>query len=156
MISTEQNWCILVCINKIISTRYVTCALQRFCFSFLSLCMYAELLSEPWIFTKAKIQGALVGKDRFLQYYLISPGDVFDEAKHKHSVHTIEDELKREGYLHATVIDTVTYDEPSQTVKVSLRLSPGTSFTTGQVFLELSPDDPLLQAHLQKKLAQHL
>ncbi len=123
---------------------------------FIPLFVYTELLSESWIFTKAKIQGALVGKDRFLQYYLISPGDVFDEAKHKHSVHTIEDELKREGYLHATVIDTVTYDEPSQTVKVSLRLSPGTSFTTGQVALELSPDDPLLRAHLQKKLAQHL
>ena len=71
-------------------------------------------------------------------------------------MHTIEEELKREGYLHATVVDTVAYDEPSQTVKVSLRLSPGTSFTTGQVTLELSPDDPHLQAHLQKKLAQHL
>lgn len=123
---------------------------------FFSLCMYADLFSEPWIFTKAKIQGALVGKDRFLQYYLISPGDLFDEAKHKHSLKTIEEELKNEGYLHATVADTVLYDEPSQTVKVTLRLSPGTSFTISQVFLELSPDDPVLQAHLQKKLSEHL
>lgn len=121
-----------------------------------SFFVYADLFSEPWIFTKAKIQGALVGKDRFLQYYLISPGDLFDEAKHKHSVKTIEDELKNEGYLQATVADTVLYDEPSQTVKVILRLSPGKSFTVAQVLLELSPDDPIVQAHLQKKLSEHL
>lgn len=101
---------------------------------FFSLCMYADLFSEPWIFTKAKIQGALVGKDRFLQYYLISPGDLFDEAKHKHSLKTIEEELKNEGYLHATVADTVLYDEPSQTVKVTLRLSPEQALLSARFF----------------------
>ncbi len=93
------------------------------------------LETTQWIFAKVKIQGFLVGKDRFLQYYSLESGNIFDEAKHKHTLAAIEIELHKEGYLDAQVTATKRYDTKNKTVMITLVLNPGVMFKIDSVHI---------------------
>ncbi len=79
-------------------------------------------LKSAWTFFKVKFKGWLVGKDRYEHYYLLEPGEPFDLAKHQHSLVKVEQELQKNGYLHAKVTDYITYDKDTKRVLVTLHL----------------------------------
>ncbi len=128
--------------------------------------MLSLLLSFIWFFTlagappaqfvvsKVKIKSSLLGKDRYIHHYLHEAGDFFDELKHKRSLKILQDELIDDGYLDATIKDTVTFDEPTKTVAVSLQLIPGSRFTFSAIHLSLAgrPLDRELKQELHSVL----
>lgn len=115
--------------------------------------------TTPWIFAKVKIKGML-GKDRFLHYYALEPGQIFDEAKHKHSLATIEKELQLEGYLDARVSATKQYDTKNKTVLITLSLNPGSLFkirSVSAVVVGVSQAErKKLQTQIQEMVMQDL
>ena len=66
------------------------------------------------------MQGSLVGKDRFLRSYTLEPGQIFDEAQHRHGLASIEKELHHEGYLDGKVTASKHYDTKNKTVMITL------------------------------------
>ena len=119
-----------------------------------------NIVSTRWTFAKVKIKGSIVGKDRFLHYYALEPGQVFDEAKHKHSLATIENELRQEGYLDAKVNASKQYDTKHKAVVITLTLNPGTLFTIADVTVVLKgaaqKELPALHEKLQELVSQDL
>ena len=96
--------------------------------------------THQWTFVKVKLKGSLLAKDRFLQYYLFEPGDIFEEDKHKHSVANIQKELINEGYLDAQVSDSLAHDQKAKTVAITLTLNAGKRFTNGQIHIVITSD----------------
>lgn len=112
-----------------------------------------------YLFTKVKAQGSLLGKDRFLHYYRIAPGEPFDGEKHARSVAKIRAELKDEGYLNAKIIDTIQYHDKSKTVSVSLLLQEGKRFKIDDVRIKLiggGAESAELSTELEKLLEKSL
>ena len=132
-----------------------------------SMSLYAGT-EEPYIVSKVKIKSSLLGKDRFLQHYLHEAGDRYDDALHKRSLTILRDELIDDGYLAASVKDTLSFDEQRKTVLVTLQLDPGTRYTITAVNSDITGrsqeraplkeeitellEGPLVSAYIQKKL----
>lgn len=118
-------------------------------------CVASDNDALVWTFAKVKAQGSLLGKDRFLPYYRMAPGELFDEAKHQQSLEKIRAELKNEGYLCAQIIDTINYNKKSKTVSVELRLQEGARFTIERVVVQIVdkiPQAATIQKELEKLL----
>ena len=108
--------------------------------------------ATEWTFAKVKAKGWFVGKDRFLQYYTLEPGQLFDEAKHKHALTTIESEMKAEGYLDAQVSASKQFDSKNKSILITLTLTPGSKYTIGAVRVHLEGVKPSLRPQLQQEL----
>ena len=83
-----------------------------------------------------------------MHHYLHEAGDFFNEATHKQSLRILHDELVDDGYLMATVKDSLAFDEQSKTVTVNLQLDPGKRYAFSAVhiaFTGRSPDEELLK-----------
>lgn len=102
-------------------------------FIFLSFSSLVNGSSPQYVISKVKINSSLIGKDRFIPHYLHEVGDYFDEAQHKRSLLLLQQELVDDGYLNASVKDTLTPDELSQTISVTLILDPGKRFTVEDI-----------------------
>jgi len=106
--------------------------IKLFMIPFVSLCLYAPIQAGYFV-SKIKIKSSLIGKDRFAQQYQPEVGEKFDQSQHKRSIELITDELVHEGYLHASITDTLSYDQPRNNVLVTLNLVPGTRYTISAV-----------------------
>jgi len=95
------------------------------------------ILTGLWTLHKLKIKGILVGRETYRRYYLIEPGDRFDEQRHRDSIARISDALRQEGYFNAQVEDSLLSDKQIKAVTSTLTLSKGSRFTIGSVQLEL-------------------
>ena len=102
-------------------------------FSFLFLIPLLQAGDEPLIFAKVKIGGWFLGKDRFLHYYILEPGQRFDEAKHTHSLDRITQELHSEGYLDAQVQATRSFDKKKNNVTITLTITQGSLYKIEKV-----------------------
>lgn len=131
----------------------------RFVVLFLSCLLSAFSLfsndnaQRGYLFAKVKAQGSLLGKDRFLLYYRIAPGEPFSIEKHAHSLTKIRAALKDEGYLNAKITDKIHYHDKSKTVSVSLTLLAGNRFIIDHVSIQLVGDgaqEVELAAELEK------
>ena len=88
-----------------------------------------------WTFNKLKIHGFFIGRERYSHYYLMESGDPFDQKKHCHSLENIRDELKKEGFFAASILENLDYDPDAKTVTVHLTLDRGKQFNVGRVNL---------------------
>jgi outer membrane protein insertion porin family len=91
------------------------------------------ILKSFWTFSKLKLQGIVLGKDTYRQYYLIEPGEPFDKKKHVHSIEKIKEAFAQAGFFNGTVQDELVYDEKTRSVTVCLQLYKGTQFSIGEV-----------------------
>lgn len=114
--------------------------------------LYADV---PWTFTKIRGKGSFFSKERYLQHYLIEPGDRFDLSKHKLSLTKMVDVMKAEGYLKARITDEINYDKASKTVSVAVRFEPGSRYIIDSVQVKLD-QYPELRNELQKKAEKTL
>jgi outer membrane protein assembly factor BamA len=89
-------------------------------------------------FAKLIIKGLVVGKEAYHHYYLIQPGELFDEAKHNDSCRAIEDVFVQQGYLDGTVRSLIKHDLQTKSVTVTLYLDRHDRYTIGTATLKIS------------------
>jgi outer membrane protein insertion porin family len=126
--------------------------------------MHLEL--ESFLMLKRiTISGILHGRDTYRYLYDLNPGEAFDEKKHKHSLLMMKEELAHQGYLLATIKDTVTQDHGSKFLTVNLDIQCGPLFRIGSVHVECTSEGEhrvshgecaLLQEKIEKLFAQRL
>jgi outer membrane protein assembly factor BamA len=90
-------------------------------------------LEGLWRLSKLKFHGMLIGKETYRQYYLMEPGDPFDDTKHARSLGRIIQAFKENGYFQGTVQDRVVRDPVSKTVTSHLSLWRGARFKIGSI-----------------------
>lgn len=90
-----------------------------------------------WTFDRVECKGALVEKERYRQAYLLHAHEVFDIAKHQHSLRTIAQELKNQGYNKARICDYIAYEKETKTVSVTLYVEDTQRFSIGNVTAEI-------------------
>lgn len=111
-------------------------------------------LHGSWTFNKVKFEGVLLGKDTYRHYYLLEPGEVFDPAKHKHSLVSIRKAFAKDGYLNAHVYDYLDYDKQNRCVTVHVVLEPRDCYVVQKVDLEAEVELPSMQEDADAVLAQ--
>ena len=108
-------------------------------------------------FAKLKFRGLLIGKDRYRQYYLMDPGDPFDQEKHSCSLKKIRQAFRQEGFFAGTVTDQINEDRETKTISVSVALSRGSRFFIDSIFVEQKQNNQdLEQKGLIEKVADRL
>jgi len=90
-----------------------------------------------WTFCRLKLHGMLLGKDAYRQYYLIEPGEVFDETKHQRSLERIKEAFACEGYFDGTLESEIKRDELTRSITVDLYLCKGNAFCIGDLHTEI-------------------
>ena len=90
-------------------------------------------LTGFWTLERVTFRGALIGKDRFRQYYGIESGERFDNDKHIRSVEHIKQALALDGYFQATVVDTLVRIEKTKSIVAKIALSKGPRFSIDRV-----------------------
>lgn len=119
------------------------------------------IFEASWTFKKVKIHGVYQGKHPFFQYYLMERGDLFDHAKHDHSVEKIKDFLENEGYFDHKVTSWFEHDEQTKEVTVHIVVNKGKCFCFGLMSVELSAHDIVsdcqdLRSFMEKRLTSAL
>lgn len=108
---------------------------------------------------KISISGVFTGKDIYKKLYHLTKGQVFDPEKHKDSIHAIEQHLKRNGYLLASVQTECLFDDTRKTVHVHIHIIPGNIFTINSVVCKGDQEKGSLQEifkKLQRRLTRRL
>lgn len=98
---------------------------------------FAFHLTSAWTLGRVRLSGSLIGKDRYRSFYLMEPGDIFDQEQHKASVEKIRTALVDDGYCAAQIHDTLTRDEQTKTVSASLEIEQGKQFIIDDVCVTL-------------------
>jgi outer membrane protein assembly factor BamA len=80
-------------------------------------------LHAAWIIDRVHISGFLLGKERLRQWYLLKPGSVFNEIKHREGIQAISAKLYDEGYCNAHIQDVLQRDTSRNSVIVHLYVS---------------------------------
>ncbi len=84
-----------------------------------------------WTFKSVKIKGILLGREVYKSYYLLSPGDRFDNEKHEHSLEKIKKLCAQEGYLQASVSADIKKDPTTKSISVVVHIDRKHRFTIG-------------------------
>lgn len=108
-----------------------------------------------WTFKKLKIHGIVLGRDSFLQHYLMEAGDLFSMAKHRQSIDKILESFRSNGYYNATIDSSFDRNPRTKQVTVHITLHQGFRFYIDQVHLEIKKDPELMgveDAQLQTDL----
>jgi outer membrane protein assembly factor BamA len=95
-------------------------------------------LTSAWTLERVRLSGSLIGKDRYRSFYLMEPGDVFDQEQHEVSVEKIRSALVEDGYYNVQVHDTLTRDKPTKSIVVSLDIEQGKQFVVDDVTICLN------------------
>lgn len=93
-------------------------------------------LVGAWTFSKVYIEGLLLGKEAYKQYYFLEPGELFDIKKHHDSCKKIEDILHERGYFNGCVADYLSYDRKTKTVSTTLIIDRGSRFMIDEIRVE--------------------
>jgi outer membrane protein assembly factor BamA len=94
--------------------------------------LHIELVGV-WTFAALKFHGMMLGKDAYRQYYLLEPGDPFDEVKHQHSLDAMAEHFAQEGYHGCVIANRLERDEITKSIIVHVTLKQGARFTVGDV-----------------------
>lgn len=111
-------------------------------------------LASFWTIARIQVQGTLIGKDRYRQQYLLEPGDVFDEQKHKLSLEKITQDLASQGYGNAQVSAEFVPDDAMKSFIVTLIIDQRDRFVIKEVEVSIegnAEDDPASDNKTQKK-----
>lgn len=92
-------------------------------------------------FDRLHIDGFIVGKNRYKRFYLINPGDQFNQVRHDFSCAYLKKKLEQEGYFAAAVHDRIAIDQQLQSVKTTLKIEKGSRFTINKVFINSGDDE---------------
>ncbi len=115
-------------------------------------------LGGRWTLGKVKVKGIWVGKEWYSQYYLIEAGEGFDKDKHEHSIVTIKNKLRNEGYFNAAVSSSFEYDEALKNVYVTITINRATRFAIKENAVVIDGNDngqPVVD-YLYKMFKHHL
>ncbi len=110
-----------------------------------------------WTFQKFKVSGIWVNRDRYKQYYLMDPGDVFNTDKHKYAMQKIKEVCARDGFFNTKITTEFIRDAHTKSVVAHATIKRSDRFVIREVFLELRgdgvPDDEIkiIEEHLRKK-----
>lgn len=120
-------------------------------------------IKGAWVLYKFALHGILLGKDRYRQYYLIEPGELFDTAAHQRSLQKIKEVFAQDGYFNARVEGRLDYDNATKTVAVHIWLGHNKQFKIHNVTLDLQKDmyvdaeeQQLLQTKIKKQFLHKL
>lgn len=115
-------------------------------------------LKSFWTLKALKMHGFMFGKENYRHYYLIEPGERFNEQKHSHSVGAIKEALKAEGYCNAQIGTTFDRDKQSKNVTVHLKLDRGDRFIIGEIsaIVKQEKNDLTNIASLRRKVTNYL
>jgi len=129
----------------------------------LTLCPFAKGkhlhidLEGFWEFTKLKLYGILVGKEKYKKYYLLESGDAFNLEKHNHSIEKIKEAFRVDGYFDGKVSSSIRHDHETKAISVHLNLDIGIKFAVRDVAFIFNSSNESLQDELdilQKKVCQ--
>jgi len=96
------------------------------------VCLHFKLFGFKTFHT-LRLHGILIGKYKYLQYYLLEPGDQFDEEKHARSLQKIVQAFKDEGFFEGYVTDQLVHDHQTNAIVTHLTLNRGTRYAIGNV-----------------------
>jgi outer membrane protein insertion porin family len=91
------------------------------------------VLKSRWTFKRLYVRGVAYGRDSFAQQYELEPGDPFDQKKHAYSLSKIAKFLHAQGYLAATVKDSMVYEAATKEVVVSIEIHRSRRFLVDEV-----------------------
>lgn len=103
-------------------------------------------LIGSWTFSKIFIEGLLLGKDSYKQYYFLEPGELFDIKKHYDSCKKIKNILFEQGYFNGNIADFLSYDRPTKTVDTTLVIDRGSRFFIDEVYVVCKDISPIYDA----------
>lgn len=94
-------------------------------------------LEGMWTFNRVKFYGAVIGKDKYRQYYSLEPSERFDIKKHHDCLEKIKEVFTNEGYFDAKIFDSLEYDNKTKSIMVSIVFDPGICYTIKQLVLNV-------------------
>lgn len=103
-----------------------------------------------WTFRKVTIKSMSLGKDQYRQYYVLEPGERFDDKKHVLSLQKIQEALQQEGYFTTQLTSTLRYDAQTKSVDVIVGLAKGERFSIGKVELAFTTDGCVSPADVEQ------
>lgn len=109
-------------------------------------------LTALWTFEKVEFKHLSFANDKFLQLYLLEPGDPFDKKKHEHSIKKIIDKLKRYGYLDAKIGESFIYNNENKSITVRLNFNKGKLFSVDKLFFEIENNNSSDIESIKQKL----
>ena len=98
-----------------------------------------------WTFRKVKIHHVYQKKHLLARVYLMERGELFDEAKHDHSVANIKKLLTDRGYLDHQVTSEFEYDHRTKEVVVHITVKKGRSYGFGSLAIDIACDQDVNQ-----------
>lgn len=93
-----------------------------------------------WTFTKLKLHGVMLGKDTYRQYYLLEPGEQFDQGKHDLSLVKMKEAFAAHGYFESEIESRFERDAAVKSVTVHLSLRKGNRYSIGGVKCNVEKD----------------
>src|SRR5579863_7304136 len=99
------------------------------------------VIESAWTFRKIKMHSVYQGKHALMQFYLMERGELFDTAKHNHSIAKIEQFLIHNGYFDSHVTSNLEYDHRTKEVVVHISIKRGKRFCFGSIDVEIIVDD---------------
>lgn len=112
-------------------------------------------LTGSWRFEKLKVGGVLVGREWYRHYYVMDPGDTFDEDKHAHSLKKILEASYKDGFFNTKINTDYSKNPINKTIVVQLTIKRGSRFSIGEVGLQLNAHATTL-SHEQEYLKEQL
>jgi outer membrane protein assembly factor BamA len=94
-------------------------------------------LEGTWTFQRVKFYGAVLGKDKYRQYYSLEPTERFDIKKHRDCLEKIKEVFVHEGYFDATLVDTLHYNTKTKSVTVNIVFDPGICYVINRIELKV-------------------
>ncbi len=115
---------------------------------------------STWMLKDRVLKGISLGKNAYLQYYSMQPGEPFLVEKHRASLEKIQQIFYERGYREASIVELLKYDELTKTVSVSLHCKKGKKFKIEKTILTFTDaqesDHDFLLATLYKKFFKRL
>ncbi len=110
-----------------------------------------------WTFQKFKVSGIWVNRDRYKQYYLMDPGDVFNTDKHEHAMQKIKEICARDGFFNTKITTEFIRDTRTKSVVAHATIKRADRFEMQDISLLVRADgvarDEIkeIQEYLDKK-----
>jgi outer membrane protein assembly factor BamA len=111
------------------------------------------------ILRSVSLTGIVFGKELYKNYYVLEQGDIFDIKKHHHSLARIQEALRSSGYLEATVISELSYNQENTLVDVTIEIAQKSLYGIGTIQVALphtTTDKELLEQEAHHVLARAL
>jgi outer membrane protein assembly factor BamA len=89
------------------------------------------------ILRSVSLTGIVFGKELYKNYYVLEQGDIFDIKKHHHSLARIQEALRSNGYLEATVRSELSYNQENTLVDVTIEIAQKSLYGIGAIQVAL-------------------